>query len=315
LIYPGNLTVTYYYDSNNRLTNVTDWSGRQTAIAYDLAGHITSVTRPNNTLRLTSYDNAGELTNIVEEATTKFPICFYTLHYNLAARTDWEFKGPLPHAYTPLTRTMTYDADNRLATFNGAAVTVDADGNLTYGPGTNNTFQTYTYDARNELTSAGGVTCGYDPAGNRTSLTNGTTATTFVINPNGSQVLMRIRPGSTNYYIYGVGLLYEIDVTASGATTAFYHFDCRGSTVALTDGNGNPTDGIEYSPYGSTTYRFGTNDTPFLYNGQFGVQTDPNGLLYMRARYYNPYISRFINADPSGFAGGLNFCLVSRICG
>lgn len=27
----------------------------------------------------------------------------------------------------------------------------------------------------------------------------------------------------------------------------------------------------------------------------------------MRARYYNPYICRFINADPSGFNGGLNF--------
>lgn len=27
----------------------------------------------------------------------------------------------------------------------------------------------------------------------------------------------------------------------------------------------------------------------------------------MRARYYNPYISRFLNPDPSGFAGGLNF--------
>jgi RHS repeat-associated protein len=75
----------------------------------------------------------------------------------------------------------------------------------------------------------------------------------------------------------------------------------------LTDGDGNPTDGIEYNPYGATAYRFGTNNTPFLYNGQFGVQTDPNGLLYMRARYYNPYISRFINADPSGFNGGLNF--------
>ena len=36
------------------------------------------------------------------------------------------------------------------------------------------------------------------------------------------------------------------------------------------------------------------------------MQTDPNGLLYMRARYYNPYICRFINADPSGFGGGLN---------
>jgi hypothetical protein len=34
--------------------------------------------------------------------------------------------------------------------------------------------------------------------------------------------------------------------------------------------------------------------------------TDPNGLLYMKARYYNPYLCRFLNPDPSGFAGGLN---------
>jgi RHS repeat-associated protein len=75
----------------------------------------------------------------------------------------------------------------------------------------------------------------------------------------------------------------------------------------LTDSNGNVTDRIQYSAYGMVTFRSGTNDTPFQYNGRYGVQTDPNGLLYMRNRYYNPYISRFINADPSGFAGGLNF--------
>ena len=45
---------------------------------------------------------------------------------------------------------------------------------------------------------------------------------------------------------------------------------------------------MEYSSYGMTTYRAGTNDTPFLYNGRYGVMTDANGLLYMRARYYNP---------------------------
>jgi len=58
------------------------------------------------------------------------------------------------------------------------------------------------------------------------------------------------------------------------------------------------------------TYLLDINDKSFLYNGQFGVQTDPNGLLYMRARYYNPYISRFLNPDPSGFGGGLNFYLL-----
>jgi RHS repeat-associated protein len=63
---------------------------------------------------------------------------------------------------------------------------------------------------------------------------------------------------------------------------------------------------MEYSLYGSMTYRAGTSDTPFLFNGRYGVMTDPNGLLFMRARYYNPFICRFINPDPSGFAGGLN---------
>jgi type VI secretion system secreted protein VgrG len=33
------------------------------------------------------------------------------------------------------------------------------------------------------------------------------------------------------------------------------------------------------------------------------------GHAVYRARYYNPYISRFINGDPSGFGGGLNFYL------
>jgi RHS repeat-associated protein len=309
LIYPGGLTVNYYYDSNNRLTNVTDWSSRQTAISYDLAGHITSISRPNNTVRSMGYDSDGELTNIVEQTTTKFPICFYTINYNTAGRVQWEFKGPLPHTNTVPTRTMTYDNDNRLATFNSTSVTVDAAGNLTYGPGTNNTFQTYAYDPRNRLTNADGLVYGYDPANNRTFLTNGGAVSVFVTEPQSSQVLMRITGNMTNYYIYGPGLLYEIDVTPAGTTTAFYHFDSRGSTVALTDGNGNPTDLVEYSSYGTTTYRYGTNTTPFLYNGQFGVQSDPNGLLYMRARYYNPYISRFINADPSGFNGGLNFFL------
>ena len=35
----------------------------------------------------------------------------------------------------------------------------------------------------------------------------------------------------------------------------------------------------------------------FLYNGRYGVVTDENGLYYMRARYYNVDIKRFINQD------------------
>jgi len=85
-----------------------------------------------------------------------------------------------------------------------------------------------------------------------------------------------------------------------------YHYDYRGSTVALSADSGAVTDRIEYSAYGLTTYRIGTRDTPFLFNGKYGVQTDANGLLFMQARYYNPYLCRFVSADPSGFGGGLN---------
>ena len=43
--------------------------------------------------------------------------------------------------------------------------------------------------------------------------------------------------------------------------------------------------------------RTGTTPIIFGYNGLYGVVTDANGLLYMRARYYSPTMRRFVNAD------------------
>jgi RHS repeat-associated protein len=221
----------------------------------------------------------------------------------------WEFAAPLPHSATVPTRTMNYDADNRLSTVNGTSVANDNNGNLTSGPLTNGTFTPFTYDARNRLTNVSGVTIVYDALNNRIGQMSGTNTTAYVINPNAKlpQVLMRIKNGVTNYYIYGSGLLYQITEKATGTNTLTYHYDYRGSTIALSADNGLVTDRIEYSAYGLTTCRAGTSDTPFLFNGRFGVQSDPNGLLYMRARYYSPYLCRFVNPDPSGFSAGMNF--------
>jgi len=36
----------------------------------------------------------------------------------------------------------------------------------------------------------------------------------------------------------------------------------------------------------------------------FGVISEPNGLYYMRARYYDPQVGRFISEDPLSFGGG-----------
>ncbi len=309
LVYPGNRNVFYAYDSNNHLTNITDWANRNTSISYDLDGRIKTITRPNGSYRSISHDAAGEATNIVEANMQGLPIALFNFNWNSNSTMGWEFAAPLPHITTLPQRTMTYDSDNELLTVDGNTVVNDANGNLTSGPLTNDAFASYTYDPRNRLISAGGVTNVYDPMNNRIGQLFGTNSTEFVVNPNSKlpEVLMSIHNGVTTYYVYGPGLLYQITETPTETNTLTYHYDYRGSTIALTDGNGNVTDRMEYSLYGTLTYHLGTNSIPFLFNGRFGVMTDPNGLLYMRARYYNPFLCRFINPDPSGFSGGLNF--------
>ena len=309
MVYPGGKNVYYAYDSNNHLTNVTDWAQRTTSIGYDLAGRVTGIVRPNGSYRTIGYDAAGQATNIMEQMSNSLPIAIFKFNWTNSGAMAWEFAAPLPHTATVPTRTMTYDDDNRLATVNGTSTTSDLDGNLTYAPLTNGTFVTQTFDARNRLTSSGGVTNIYDAMDNRIGQTVGTNTTVYVVNPNAKlpQVLMRIKNGVTNYYIYGAGLLYQVTETATATNTLTYHYDYRGSTIALSADSGVVTDRIEYSAYGLTTYRVGLTDTPFLFNGRYGVQSDANGLLYMRARYYNPYLCRFINPDPTGFSGGMNF--------
>ena len=94
-------------------------------------------------------------------------------------------------------------------------------------------------------------------------------------------------------YVYGLGLIGE--ETSGNFKT--YHFDYRGSTVAITNASGTVTDTFEYDTYGKLTAHSGSNNTQFLYNGRDGVLTEDNGLIYMRARYYSPTLRRFVNAD------------------
>jgi RHS repeat-associated protein len=75
-----------------------------------------------------------------------------------------------------------------------------------------------------------------------------------------------------------------------------YHFDLRGSTVALTNQTGIVTERFQYLPYGLRISGDAAK-TPFLFNGMYGVMTDSNGLYYMRARFYSPEIRRFVNQD------------------
>ena len=85
-----------------------------------------------------------------------------------------------------------------------------------------------------------------------------------------------------------------------------YHFDQLGSTKCITDKDGKTVYTMSYGSYGELfgiqdakgkLVNFKDNPIAFLYNGQYGIVTDQNTLLYMRARYYNPEIKRFLNQD------------------
>jgi RHS repeat-associated protein len=75
--------------------------------------------------------------------------------------------------------------------------------------------------------------------------------------------------------------------------------DHLGSTVSLSDSNGSVTESATYDSFGNKT---GTLSTRYGYTGREADET--TGLMYYRARFYDPQIGRFTSEDPIGFAGG-----------
>ena len=196
----------------------------------------------------------------------------------------------------------TYNDDNRLLTAGSTAFTYDTRGNLLTKTGS-----TYTWNVRNLLNSVttGGstYTYKYDPIGNRIARIVGNSETRYVV-ARGTLLAETNKQGSiTAYYVYGLGLISK--VTPQGAAY-YYHYDNIGSTVAITNQSGAIVNKYAYDAFGKVLSQTEAISNPFKFVGAFGVMDEGNGLLYMRARYYDPSTGRFISKDPIGWAGGLN---------
>ena len=183
-----------------------------------------------------------------------------------------------------------YDTNNRLVIFNENTVTYDLDGNMLL-----NGAIACTYDSANRLISAGGHTYTYnaEDVRIRNLCSDADTTYTYDVNCKLNRLLSKTTNGNTTKYVYGRGLIGEEKCNAFKT----YHFDARGSTIALTNEDGNITDTLHYDTYGKLTSHVGESFIIFGYNGRDGVITDKNGLIYMRARYYSPEMKRFVNAD------------------
>lgn len=154
---------------------------------------------------------------------------------------------------------------------------------------------TCTYDSANRLVSADGHTYTYnaEDVRIRNLCTDEDTTYTYDTHAKLSRLLCKTTNNVTTKYVYGRGLIGE----EVGNVFKTYHFDARGSTIAITDINGNITDTFAYDTYGTMILHTGTSEAIFLFGGIDGIISDSNGLYYMRARYYSPDMKRFVNSD------------------
>jgi RHS repeat-associated protein len=77
---------------------------------------------------------------------------------------------------------------------------------------------------------------------------------------------------------------------------AYLPRDGLGSTTEVADGAGNVTGTYRYDVFGAPRAQTGAT-TEFNFTGE---QPDPTALQYLRARYYDPALGRFISRDPLG---------------
>ncbi len=327
LVYPDNTSVTYAYDANKNLVSVTDWANRVTTYTYDVNNRVIGVVKPNGSVTTTIYDNKQRVTSTVEKTASGTVITGFEYTYDSLSRIVEEKhladNTKICYTYDNLSRVtnrtirnecdevissenftydaagnitdapdscFAYDTNNRLITFNGNTVSYDMDGNML-----SNGTTSFEYDSANRLIKAGNHVYTYnaEDVRIRNSCTYMDTTYTYNTNCKLSQLLTKTTNGNTTKYVYGLGLIGE----EKCGEFRTYHFDYRGSTVAITDISGNIIDTFKYDTYGKVTEHIGDNFIIFGYNGRDGVVTDRNGLLYMRARYYSPDMRRFINAD------------------
>ncbi|MFA5027309.1 MAG: RHS repeat-associated core domain-containing protein, partial [Candidatus Methylomirabilota bacterium] len=281
----------YTYDAaGNRLTRAETLDGttRTATYTYDPLNRLVQVltTNPSSTESYT-YDVVGNRLTQTTDGTT------WTYTYNENGL------DPASHALTSIR--MNGDLQTTLA--------YDASGNLaSRTDGTTTTSYSYNPDNRlaSVTTPSTSESYAYDPEGRRIRVSRGISTTEFLYQ--GSAIYAEYGTSwetPSARYAHGPGVdqpLLRLTPGTSGWQSVGYHPDGLGSLAALTDGTGSLTAWSRYDAWGNVLSSSGT----IPQYGYTGREPDGTGLLYYRARYYDPTLGRFTQRDPIGFRGGLN---------
>jgi RHS repeat-associated protein len=278
---------TYAWDHLNRLnTRTSILEDRYWGYAYDALGQVTSYG---------GYTNPAENCTGVTCRVTTIRAENYT--YDAAGnRTD---RGG---AVTPGT--------NRLTTFNGYNFEYDAEGNVTrkYKAGYE---QGFTWNSLGQLASVttNGVVIsyGYDGLGRRVRRTEAGQPRYFLYD--GDDLLLEANASGATLRLYtywpGTDNPHSVRVTNGGTNATYYYtLEYPGHVAGLINEAGVVTGEYRYTPFGEIESSNDPTGQPLRYMAR---EIDSGtGLYYVRARWYDPAMARFISQDPIGLAGGMN---------
>lgn len=309
ITYPGNKTVSYTYDTAGRMTSVTDVLGNVTSYTYDSAGRLQQTAYPSGIKTAYAYDNASRVTSITHKKSDGTNFLAHTAAYNSRGDITSIDVSPEPTSWlTASTANYTTNSEDQYTQVGSELIGYDAVGQL-LSRNLSDVVTNYTFDARERLTAVSGTNSAtfiYGPLGERIQKTANGVVTRYVVDTNAGlpRVLAELDSNNTitAYYIYGIGLLARVPATNSDIR--YYHEDHQSNVVALSKSDGTVSDTYFYHPFGKVLAKTGSSTNPYQYAGLLGVEQDETGLLYMRARYYDPALGRFVSKDPLGVSGG-----------
>ncbi|MCP4664613.1 MAG: hypothetical protein GY856_55225, partial [bacterium] len=262
------------------------------AYTYDKAGRRTTMRRlQDQQVHTFEYDEQGRLERW-ERDQDWFEEYGYDLVGNRVSLLDPE--AAVSYSYDPRNR-----LTEEIRTINGSGATAtiydwDANGNLTRKTtGTDQT--TFGYDALNrmvEVIDATGVkTYGYRPDGIRARESTPASTRRFLYS---AEDILGIHDGTsyTSFFSHGPSVDEPLAQISQG-TPSYLHHDGSGSITAISSISGEPVGTRSYKPFGEIVDQTGIGSR----YGYTGREPDAAGLMYYRARYYQPAAGRFTTED------------------
>jgi len=272
----------YDYDALGRRQTATDKAGTLTlpaqndTYAYDALDNRTRKT-VNGVDQYAIFDAANQLVELRSGSPTgALAFAFvYDANGNLTMKCEGTGVSRAPTTCSgSIVSYFTWNPDDQLIGFNKLSLS-----------------ETYQYDhlGRRISKMSNGVTTYYryngDDIDAEYSATWSETAR-YVHGPNTDDPLMRLTGNTSD----------------PSATAIYYHQDGINSIVATSDQAGNIVAAQVFDAWGNKVQASGM----IAQYGYTGREPDQTGLIYYRARYYDPALGRFISRDPAGMPDGVN---------